>query len=225
MRPIFGMVIIAVMAATLQAVPINPYGVDYATQDPILIDENLAWHELGDFFPPNELIESSWAETTYQPCPENPDNSQVPNILVTMTNLSRIDWYNVHYVADSETFLQNDDGLIGNAGLLDAQLAFRIDNLGVNTPLVYESISVDNIFQAGETWEFVIQDFVNSLGVAAAPFASIGIASLSDVVRDPNSMSSGSIIASQIPEPATLAVWSLLGACGAAAAARRRKRT
>ncbi len=220
--PVTLMVIIAFTAPTAQAVPIDPYGIN-GPQDTLSITGG-GWHELGDLFPPDEEIISIWADTPYVPCAHTPDDPQFPNIEIEMTNLSGIDWYNVHYVADPETLLTNDDGRIGNLGLLDDQLAFRIDNIGVNTPLVYESMVLDNIFQAGETWKFVIQDFSNSLGALPAPFASRGIASLSAGTADPNLLSSGSIIG-QVPEPTTLAIWSLLGACGAAAAARRRKRT
>jgi len=41
--------------------------------------------------------------------------------------------------------------------------AFVIDNVGINRPLVSESINPDLIFQPNETWEFIIQDYVNLL--------------------------------------------------------------
>ncbi len=100
------------------------------------------------------------------------------------------------------TSFQNYDlKCIGNAGLDDAQLAFRIDAVGLNTPLVYESLSNDGVFENHETWTFVIQDFVGANGRPATPFRSLGIASLSTGGFDG---STGSIIA--VPEPGTLAL-------------------
>ncbi|MGW8257008.1 MAG: PEP-CTERM sorting domain-containing protein [Thermoguttaceae bacterium] len=93
--------------------------------------------------------------------------------------------------------------LICNAGLQDFQLGCRIDSHGVNRPLVFEDKIVDEIWQAGETWKFVLADFVGTQGGPPAPFDSIGIASLS-LGWAP---STGSLIG--IPEPATLVLLTL----------------
>ncbi len=69
------------------------------------------------------------------------------------------------------------------------------------------------IFEPGETWEFIIQDFANPLA-PPAPFGSLGIASVSFLTTN----SSGSIIA--VPEPVTL---SLLALSGLAVLIRRRR--
>ena len=92
----------------------------------------------------------------------------------------------------------------------------RIDWVGVNTPLVYESMVVDNVFQAGETWEFIIQDYTNQLGGPPTPFDSVGIAGLSGGWPP----STGSIIGSPVPVPA--AFW-LLGSGIIGIAGIRRK--
>ena len=88
----------------------------------------------------------------------------------------------------------------------------------MNKPLVFESMNVDEVFEAGETWDFIIQDFVNDLGGPPAPFDSIGIASLSTGFPP----STGSIIA--VPEPSSLALCTLLGGIGAFGVWRRRRR-
>jgi hypothetical protein len=88
--------------------------------------------------------------------------------------------------------------------------------VGVNRPLIDEDDTVDGIFQAGETWKFIIQDFANGLGGSATPFNSIGIAGTSWGLP-----STGSIIV--IPEPSTLALCWLAGGIGALAVWRRRK--
>ena len=56
------------------------------------------------------------------------------------------------YVADPETTITNFDGLIGNVGLFDAEEAFRIDSVGINRPLVFESLVYNDLFEPGETW-------------------------------------------------------------------------
>jgi hypothetical protein len=113
-----------------------------------------------------------------------------------MQNMTNQDWFDVHYVADPETTITNFDGFIGNEGLGDAEEAFRIDSVGINRPLIYESLNQDNIFQAGEVWEFILQDY--NLLILPYYFNSIGIASLSS---GNNFDSTGSLIASSVPIP------------------------
>ena len=189
-------------------------------QDPLYVPKIV--HELGEntagaiVFPPDEEIVSQ--EVPWEghiPCTQNWEPGFGAMVQVEMKNLSPIDWYDVHYVADPETILTNDDGLIGNAvsPYPDATLAFKIDWLGVNTPLVFESMVKDNVFQSGETWQFVIQNYV-ALG-PPTPFNSAGIAGNSAGWPP----STGSIIAI-IPEPATA---GLLGIVLIALAASRRR--
>ncbi len=169
-------------------------------QDPLLPLEEV--HELGtsgafNTVSPNELISASAQATTQQSCfePGNEDNPSISNQLVTITNLTGVDWYELHYVADPDTTLTNEDGLINGA------FAFRIDNVGqFNFPLVFESIATDNIFQAGETWEFIIQDYNNTFGLPASALGSVGVG----MGSGGDTQSSGSIIASTVPEPSTV---------------------
>ena len=181
--------------------PVNAYVVDVTS---ILLDgqdNNEVWgtvHELGNQppFPTGEWIISGWEESQYRPCPENEDSTLIANVAVSITNMTNTFWRNLQYVADPETTLQNYDEYRVNS-----QLAFLIDNVGVNTPLISESMKPDLVFEPGETWVFVIQDYQNSFGLAPSLFASLGVPTAGDQV------SSGSIIA--IPEPASLLILGL----------------
>jgi hypothetical protein len=209
MYKILGISIVAVLfvVAPAWAMPTTIWTEDIGHQDPLVLPNMV--HELGDKppFPDDEWIESSYTITQYTPCTQNPDNPGKPNIEVSITNMTTTFWYDLHYVSDAlqeadgtivpETLLSNDDGFV-NGGL-----AFRIDWVGANTPLVFESKTVDTIFEPGETWRFVIQDFVSPPGGPPAPFDSIGVG----IGSSGFPLSTGSIIAT--PEPATLLVLAL----------------
>jgi hypothetical protein len=162
-------------------------------------------------FPFGERIDAAATFTQQSACPSH-DNPTIPNVVVQMTNLNPFTFFDVHYVADPNipgaigTSISNEDGLV-NAGQ-----AFRIDNVGINKPLLGESIVNDGLFQPGEVWRFVIDDYVNTAGLPASNFLSIGVGAAS-----PGPPSSGSIIA-LIPEPTSLGVLGL----GAVLAVRRR---
>ena len=161
-------------------------------------------HELGNGFPIDERITSSDTTTNLVACPAQETSAQ--NFLVTMTNLSSIAWINVAYVADPETGITNDDKFFVNS-----EKAFYIDYVGQNQPLVSESMVVDTIFEPGETWQFIIQDYTNSSGLAASVFSSWNSADSLGLVGSQSSgvSSSGSIIADVIPEPGTIALLGL----------------
>jgi hypothetical protein len=168
-------------------------------------------HELGNApFPPDELIASTATFTELSACPLM-DSATIPNALVVMTNLTTTFWRDVHYVADAPTtMISNEDGLVTGGQ------AFRIDTVGVNRPLVFESIGADGIFAPGETWHFIVQDYVNAFAMPASLFGSVGAVGAASG-GDP--FSSGSIIALEVPGPGGLA---LLGVALAAWPRRRR---
>ena len=205
-------------------VPLEVYSID-GPQDPLLLNGHV--HELGEIvFPPDEaVVVSVWDLTDQTACFDGSDDPMIPNVEVSMTNLTGIDWYDVHFVSDLDipnnshpanpvpgASISNFDGWIGNAGLDDHEEAFRIDSIGINMPLVFESFIFDNIFQAGETWSFIIQDYI--LPLPPPLFNSVGIASLSTGYPP----SAGSIVA-VIPEPATIGLLAL----GCLALVRNRK--
>ena len=185
--------LILAVSGAAQAIPTVVSYVD-GPQDPLVVQEYV--HELGNAFPPGELITSFTAAfTQYDPCPVNYDPDGPANMLVSMTNLTQIAWSEVWYVADPETSLTNDDGTI------NGELAFKIDNGPgqLNQPLVYED-NPNGIFEPGETWEFVIQNYTNGSQLLPSAFGSIGVPSASP-------LSSGSIIA--VPAPGAILLGSL----------------
>lgn len=200
----FTCIVILVASMAAQAEPVEVWS-ENGPQDPLSVN---GWvHELGssESFPADELIVSEvlWPDSTPPPCPDNYQGGL--NIRVDIINVTNKDWSELWYVADPETTLTNHDGWI------NGQLAFKIDSVGLNRPLILEDKTVNGIFEPLETWRFVIQDYVNSLSLRAAFFGSIGIPSGGDMV------SSGSIIA--IPEPTTIVLLGL----GSLALLRRRK--
>jgi len=187
-----------------------PTSVDHANLpncDPLFVPlevDELGIPPLFTLFP-DELIDATDTITNLVACPL--DDPLIPNTLVVMTNLTGIAWKDVWYVADPRapvgavgTSISNFDGLVDAAGpVFDPGDAFKIDSVGLNRPLVFESIAFNGIFSPGETWHFIIDDYVNTGGLAASLFDSFGVASASPG----GPPSSGSIIAVPVPEPAT----------------------
>ena len=184
-------------------------------QDPLVVPVDV--HELGtspgfDNYP-DELIFAIDTPTNETVCfdPATPDDLTVPNTLVSMRNLTGIAWKEVWYVADwDETVHSNYDGWVGDTPGALMGTAFRIDDklnnpTDIHTPLVFESITPDGIFEPLETWDFVIQDYYNALGKPASLLGGIGVPSTTFSAD----LSSGSIIAVPVPEPATLSVLAL----------------
>ena len=174
--------------------------------------DQFAYEELGTgpLFPMDEFIIADATITDLSACVVTDDASMV-NALVTMTNLSGRDWENLFYVADPETRISNVDGFattdpVPNAASIFTE-AFRIDSLGMNKNLVFESASADGIFQDGETWQFIIQDFGNLSGFGPADFSSLDFSGGSTT-----NFSSGSIVAFEpVPAPGALALFGLAG--------------
>jgi hypothetical protein len=190
--------LILIISNTSQAVPTIVEHID-GPQDPLYVPRNV--HELGNhpLFPDEELIVSSdEGITEHRPCPEL-DNPQFPNVVVSITNLTNQSWAELWYVADPQTYLTNHDGWV------NGELAFKIDNIGLNTPLLSESISSNLVFEPGETWTFVIQDYINMFGLQPSLYGStgVGFSNIGD------QLSSGSIIATPIPAPGAVLLVSI----------------
>jgi hypothetical protein len=197
-----------VPAVPAVALLVEPVFINLPPQDLLLLIDG-DWHELGNSFPPDELIGSQLEGDISTPsCPAS-DDSNVPNVIISIYNMTSTSWHELHYVADSDLpVITNYEGLIGDGGQSPG-LAFKIDNLGLNMPLVSESINDDLIFEPGEIWHFILQDYSNPFGIDPGLFDSPGIGGASlDVLN-----SGGSIIAKPVPIPGSgmLLSFALLG--------------
>jgi hypothetical protein len=202
---IFLVFVVLTVSLPAMAVPASlVYADNPSGQDPMTPPWTEEW---GVGFPPGELIATSETPIKVIPCPRDYDSGGPLNIEVTMTNLTGKYGYKVAYVKDPETTITNDDLL-----LINGQEAFLIDKVGLNKPLFFESMTQDNIFEPGETWKFVIQNYSNTLGLAASALGSVGVGNQSGG----DTLSSGSII---VPEPGTICVLGL----GALSLLRRKR--
>ena len=188
------------------AVPVTVTHNNSAACDPLFVPNDV--HELGTAgFPANESILASDAPTPLQAC----IGGGAVETLVSITNVTGIDWDEVWYVTDPETTIANFDGTV------NGEQAFRIDAVGINAPLVAEIGGfLAGVFEAGETWDFIIEGYFNTFGLTPSAFASVGLVG---ALSAGDSLSTGSIIATPrtLPEPSAL----LFLAMGAALAARR----
>lgn len=176
--------------------------------------------EIGDLliFPPGERLEATTQTVTNTPACITTNDTSIPDERVSIINFSGRDLTDVWYVANKETFISNVDGVANDAAfaLSPAFQSFRIDTIGVHRALVAESGISNNIWEAGETWDFILQDYSNSLGIAADAIDSIGVGEASGLAGVISS--SGSIIAlPQVPEPGSavlallaMSVWGLV---------------
>lgn len=175
-----------------------------------------AVEEFGDpsVFQPSQWIEHAATITDLSACSMTDDPTK-PNALVQIRNLTSRTLDNLFYVGDPETRFSNVDGEgIGAGTPTVAGLAFRIDAVGMNKNLIFESGAFNGIFEPGETWQFIVQDYENAAGVAPDQFFSVGMAGDSIAFGQ----SSASIVR-MVPTPGSAALLAL----GGLAAARRRR--
>ena len=164
---------------------------------------------VGGPFPEDERI-SAIAGEDFMPVCHHSDDPDRPDSIVSITNLTspKRSFSQLWYVANPNVYLSNYDGYVGQLGFEDAGIgfAFLIDREGHNRPLLSESGIANGIFEPGETWKFVIQDYDSgALGLDAASLTSIGVAGGSLA----GGKSSGSIIGLPVPEPGALALLAI----------------
>ena len=195
------------------AIPLGVVHTDVPNCDPLFVPQLV--DEIGlpaGGFPPGEMLAS--ADIGPGPPVCIPSDGPPLDAIVSITNLNAVSFTEVWYVADQDTSISNFDGFVAvPAGpLLEA---FRVDTVGINKPLIFESFAADGIWSPGETWDFVIQDYFNALGLLPSALGSIGIGSTIPT-------SSGSIIA--VPEviPIPAAAWLFGSALGLLGWARRK---
>jgi hypothetical protein len=188
-----------------RAVPVNGLYIEDPRCD-VQPVQNLP-HEIGETaaFPIDERIAVVVSPALTYACVG--DDGAPNDFVVMMTNLSPYAYIDLFFVADDGVLIGNADGtiadLIGAPGVTAD--AFRIDGtvtLGINNNLLGESGAVNEIFEPGETWRFIV---TNVVFPAAVPptliFDSVGGFAGSSVGFPP---STASILGTQIvPEPST----------------------
>lgn len=194
------------------AMPVNVSPNNLANCDPLGLapttaDGLAAVDELGTSgFPADETIVATWAFTEDRACPTSPSDPDIPGnqVVLQIENTTGLAFSNLWYVSDPETSISNFDGRVDN------QEAFKIDNVGLNAPLISESGSIPLVFEAGEIWVFVIDNYSNAFGLTPDLLASVGlVGDFSSTVPGAHDFSSGSIIATVVPEPGTALLMGL----------------
>jgi len=173
---------------------------DVSVCDPLSIPPNV--HELGEGtiglgatgpFPLDEEIDVEALSIEVSPCP-TADNPIKANFVVSITNVSPITYVDLWYVAEPTTAISNIDGTVTETFPLPGPdgFAFRIDSsdspggCGAHCPLFSETLTSDGVFEPGETWDFIIQDYAHT---------SLGPSAINSLNFGSSSTSSGSILA------------------------------
>ena len=143
----------------------------------------------GDFGA-DATISTSSTNTTLSACGISGTGAGGNDWLITITNQTDNNFYAVFFLVDPGGSVGNADGTIGGND------AFMIATYGANQNLVSESIDLDGILEAGETWQFLVLDFIPTTGTAPV-FSSRGIGSDSMGLLGSNA----NIVT---PEPSTL---------------------
>ena len=188
--------------------------------DPLIVPNQV--DEIGDFniFPTGEELEALPLSQGPVVCSQS--NTGLADLVVEIINRTNKTFEEVWYVANPDTDITNYDGFVNDSGFgvgPNRHEAFRIDRLltdpgGSHHPLIAEiNGTQDGKWEPGESWQFVLQDYVNTSGLSHADINSIGVGDASPAVGI--IPSSGSIIAI-VPEPATcmLMVLGFVGCLG-----------
>ena len=131
--------------------------------DPLLIPSAPLADQLGISFafPVGEQISFSSTDTTLSAC-GLVDDQTIKNKLVSVTNLQSFaisDLYYVTHGGPTPGTFSNFDGYVNGV------MAMKIDRIGNNVSLWSENMTPDGIFEPGETWQFIVQDYVSSVPV------------------------------------------------------------
>lgn len=163
-------IVLSMMIRTAGAVPIEASYFSGGPCDVLPVFVPLT-HELGEFggFPVDELILSVAGGGSVVCVADDGDSFNDFEVLIT--NLSPHTWTDLFFVADLGNTVGNADGFIAETG----QFAFKIDSVGVNPNLIFETTLADGLFTPGETWAFRVSNFVVTTGPAVPVFGSVGI--------------------------------------------------
>ena len=202
--------VLTTLAAQVSASPVSVTSADLPGHCDVLAPLPNIVDELGTSaaFPADEFITASATFTNTDACPSS-SSPAIPNALLSITNMTVFSFTDLHYVTDPGTGFTNFDGVINGFE------AVRLDSVGVNRPLISEVGGVlPMVFEPGETWTVILDDWGNAAGFGAADLGSIGVPT-----SGPGDLSTGSIVAIPVPEPASLALLSV----GTLAGIRRRR--
>ena len=214
------------LAEAAWAMPVIVSPMDFPNCDPLGLtatnaDGTVLVDELGTSgFPADETILAQAAPAQAIACPSSQISNNGTQVMLRITNTTGVDFSNLWYVSDPETSITNADGQI------DQQAAFKIDAVGVNTPLISESFStgLPGVFENGEVWTFVIDHYFNSSGTGPEILTSVGLVGVfSGNSAGLANKSSGSIIGTVVPEPNTALLMGL-GLIGLTVAGGNRRR-
>lgn len=177
--------------------------------------------ELGQqtFFPVNESVELAFQATQTTVCV--PNDGAANDWIVQIRNLSGQAWQDLFFVVDSGLTLGNSDGTIRDAvGAPNIfSDAMRIDSLGINNNLLFESGPANNIFDVGEIWRFNVSNF-SALGPGGfLPPLLTTPGKFSGSSPFGTTSGTASILANPVPEPGVISV--LIGGASAALLLRR----
>jgi len=167
----------------------------FAPEDVDEIGEGSSFGPFGPFPIEEELVASFINPVGFPSCISFDSAIDFDPIIQIRNNVSPPTAFpEVWYVADIDTDVSNWDGFDGGTNEM-----FLIDSVnstfgcGVNCPLISESFEPGNgIWEPGETWSFILQDFVNFGGASPFDLNSIGVG-FASVASTPG-LSSGSIV-------------------------------
>lgn len=208
--PLLTSAVVATLTVQASASPVAVTSFDLAGHCDVLSPLPAIVDELGTSaaFPADEFISAVATFNNIDACPSS--SPLIPNVVLSITNLTTVSFTDLHYVPDPGTAYANFDGVINGAE------AVRLDNIGVNRPLIAEIGGVlPLVFEPGETWQIVLDDWGNAPGFGAADLGSIGVPT-----GVPGDLSTGSIVAIPVPEPGSIS----LAVVGSVALLRMKRR-